>query len=207
MIRVVAVVSLLAVLVLVLYVPAIHAPAEILQVLRQEHQRAADLWGAERADQHLQSAMHLQTQAASASPLPDVSPKPEREVVGSAIAAEMRYVTQRLFANDYVRSVDAILLLASYRLAGLMAWLPWLLPIALAAASDGALRRLIKAREFLQHDPELFAVWCCLLIVVACGTVVALVIPRTLHPLTIALLPIAASLLVGLSIASFHRRA
>lgn len=211
MIRAIAIVSLLAVLVLVLYFPALHGPADIVQVLRLEHRRAVELWGAERADQQLQSAMQWQTQAARASPLPDVTstpaPQPAQDAVGGAVATEMNAVTRRLFANEYVRSVDALLLLASYRLAGLLAWGPWLLPVALAAAGDGALRRLVKAKEFLGHDPELFAVWCCLLILVACGTVVALVVPYALHPLALALVPIALSLLVGLSIASFHRRA
>ncbi|KQP23363.1 DUF4400 domain-containing protein [Pseudorhodoferax sp. Leaf267] len=207
MIRGVSIVSLLAVLSLVLYVPAIHGPADILQVLRQEHGRTAALWGEERAGRQLDQALRLQTGAADASPLPRAVAAPPQTGVDRAVATEMGVVTQRLFANRYMRSVDAILLLASYRLAGLWAWLPWLLPVALAATADGALRRQIKAREFLHHDPELFALWCCLLILLGCATVVALVLPVALHPLALALAPLAMALLTGLAVASFHRRA
>jgi hypothetical protein len=206
MIRGVAIVSLLAVLLLVLYVPSVHGPADILKVLRHEHARTAALWGNARAGRQLEQALHLQSGAARASPLPQATAAPPPAGVDGAVAAEMGAVTQRLFANRYMRSVDATLLLASYRLAGLWAWLPWLLPLALAAPTDGLLRRHIKAKEFVQHDPELFAVWCCLLILLGCGTAVALVWPVPLHPVAPALVPVAAALLVGLALASFHRR-
>jgi hypothetical protein len=93
------------------------------------------------------------------------------------------------------------------RVAGLLQWLPWLLPLAVAAALDGALVRVIKAKEFRQHDPELFALWCSLLIVTACGTVIACVLPVPLHPVTMAVVPVGMAGLLGLAVASFHRRA
>ena len=207
MIRAIAIVSLLAMLVLVLYVPSVHAPSEILRTLRQEHAANARLRGLAHADQQLERAMRLQSDAAQSSPLPSAHPTARSPGINGAIAEEMISVNRRLFDNAYVRSVDAVLLLASYRLVGLLAWLPWLAPLALAAALDGGWVRIIKAREFGHHDPELFAVWCCLLILVGCGSVVGLVVPVVVHPLVWAGAIVAVAALVGLGVGSFHRRA
>lgn len=207
MIRAIAILSLLAMLLLVLYMPSIHAPAEILQTLRQEHLANAQLRGPEHADRQLERAMRLQSDAARSSPLPNAQRLPRSPGINGAIASEMVSVNQRLFDNAYVRSVDAVLLLASYRLVGLLAWLPWLAPLALATVLDGVWVRIIKAKEFLHHDPELFAVWCCLLILIGCGSVVALVVPVALHPLALPSASVAVVGLIGLSVASFHRRA
>ena len=98
-------------------------------------------------------------------------------------------------------------MLASYRLSSLLEWLPWLLPLVLVAGTDGALVRVIRAKEFLQHDPEMFAVWCSLLIITACTTVVAFVLPVQLHPASLAGLPIAMAVLLGRAITHFHQRA
>ncbi len=207
MIRAIALLSLLAMLVLVLYVPSVHAPGEILQTLRQEHEATARLRGLAHADQQLERAMRLQSDAARSSPLPHVQPTARSPGINGAIAAEMVSVNRRLFDNAYVRSVEAVLLLASYRLVGLLTWLPWLAPLALAAALDGRWVRIVKAREFGHHNPELFAVWCCLLILSTCGSVVALVVPVALHPLALLAAAVSAAGLVGLGVASFHRRA
>lgn len=207
MIRAVAVLSLLAMLVLVLYVPSVRSPAELLQVLRDEHQGTVALSGADAADQRLTRALRLQSDAAKASPLPAVASQPPAPGIHGAIASEMASVNRRMFDNAYTHSVDALLLLASYRLVGLISWLPWILPLALAATVDGAWVRVIKSKEFSHHNPELFALWCCLLILLCCSAVVALAMPMVLHPLLLPLVPAVASILLGLSIASFHRRA
>jgi hypothetical protein len=112
-----------------------------------------------------------------------------------------------LFDNEYFRSVDALLMLASYRLATLLEWLPWLSPFALAAVFDGCLVRLVKAKEFRLHDPEMFAVWCSLLILAACSTVIACVIPVRIHPCTFAAAVCGMAVLLGRATTHFHRRA
>ena len=123
------------------------------------------------------------------------------------MAHEMTSVNQRLFNNAYFRSIDALVLLAAFRLSSLIEWLPWLAAFAIAVMVDGAIRRLIKSKEFRQHDPELFALYACLAIVTACATVVGFVIPLTLHPLVMPGVAIAISVLLSRALASFHRRA
>lgn len=207
MIRAVAVISLALMLVLVLYVPAVHPPERFLDQLRREHQLAVGFWGAEPAYRMLDRAIQMQSSAAEASPIPALRDIPKTQSANRAVAAEMGSVNQRLFHNAYFRSVDALLMLASYRLSGLREWLPWLLPLTLAASIDGLLLRVVRSKEFLLHDPEMFAVWCSLLIITGCATVVALVLPNQIHPAMLAGSPIAMSVLLGRAITHFHRRA
>jgi hypothetical protein len=119
----------------------------------------------------------------------------------------MSSVNQRLFNNAYFRSVDALLLLASYRLSTLLEWLPWLAVFVLAAVVDGGLARLIKSKEFLQHDPEMFALYASLGIVILCATVIGFVLPAMLHPLLLPCVPLVVGVLAGRALGCFHRRA
>lgn len=207
MIRAVAVVSLVALLVLVLYVPSAHPPERFLAQLRSEHEAAVAFWGPEPAHRMLDRAIEMQSGAAEVSPIPALRDMPRTPGVNGAVASEMASVNQRLFNNAYFRSVDALLMLASYRLSSLLQWLPWLLPLVLVAGVDGALVRIIRAKEFLQHDPEMFAVWCSLLIITTCATVIAFVLPLSLHPMALAGFPVAVAVLLGRAITHFHRRA
>lgn len=207
MIRGVAVVSLVILLVLVLYVPSANPPSRFLEQLRSEHQAAVAFWGAEPAYRILDRAMRLQSGAAAASPIPTARDMPRTPGVNGAVSVEMASISQRLFNNVYFRSVDTLLMLASYRLAALLEWLPWLLPLVLVAGFDGGQVRIVRSKEFLQHDPEMFAVWCSLLIITACATVIAFVVPVELHPVALAAPPIALAMLFGRAVANFHRRA
>ena len=207
MIRAVAVLSLLVLLVLVLYVPSAHPPERFLAQLRAEHEAATAYWGAEPATRMLNRAMRMQDSTAEVTPIPAAKDAPSPAGVNGAVSREMSSVNQRLFNNAYFRSVDALLMLASYRLSVLLQWLPWLLPLVLVAGTDGALVRVIRSKEFLQHDPELFAVWCSLLIITLCAMVIAFVLPVSMHPMALAGFPVAVAVLLGLAIAHFHRRA
>lgn len=207
MIRVVAIASLLCLTVLVLYLPSAHPPERFLAQLRAEHQATATFWGEAPALRILSRAMGMQDTARRATPVPSAEDAPPVGSVGGAVAQEMASVNQRLFKNAYFRSIDALVLLAAFRLSTLQEWLPWLAGFAIASLADGAIVRLIKSREFRQHDPELFALYACLAIVTACATVVGFVVPVTLHPLVMPSVPLVISLLLSRALGSFHRRA
>jgi hypothetical protein len=201
------VLSLVALLVLVLYVPSAHPPERFLDQLRSEHEAAMGFWGTEPAFAMLDRAMRMQSGAAEASPIPALRDMPRTPGVNGAVASEMASVNQRLFNNAYFRSVDALLLLASYRLSTLLEWLPWLAGFVLAAVVDGGLARLIKAKEFLQHDPEMFALYASLGIVILCATVIGFVLPAMLHPLLMPCVPLVVGVLAGRALGCFHLRA
>jgi NAD/NADP transhydrogenase alpha subunit len=131
-IRAVAVVSLLILLVLVLYVPAAHPPERFLAQLRAEHEAAAAYWGGEPATRMLNRSLRMQETTAEITPIPAAKDAPSPAGVNGAVSREMSSVNQRLFNNAYFRAVDALLLLASYRFATLLEWLPELTVFVLA---------------------------------------------------------------------------
>ena len=206
MIRATAVLSLVFLLILVLYIPSAHQPERFVAQIRMEHEAMAEFWGQKSATRILARAVRMQDATAEVTPIPHASDGPSTAGVNNAVAQEMTSVNQRLFNNPYFRSIDALLLLGSYRLATLLEWLPWLGAFVLAALLDGGFVRIIKAKEFVQHDPEMFAVYACLAIVATCATVVGFVLPVTVHPLVLPCVPLVVSVLVGRAVGCFHRR-
>ncbi|RTL56503.1 MAG: DUF4400 domain-containing protein [Rhodocyclaceae bacterium] len=206
MIRAVAVLSLVGLLILVLYVPSARPPERFLAQLRIEHRRAAEYWGEESALRMIERAVQMQEVTTSITPIPAMKDAPSTAGINDAVSQEMSAVNQRLFNNPYFRSVDALLLLASYRFSTLLEWLPWLILFVLAALVDGGLSRLIKAKEFRQHDPEMFALYASLGIMVLCATVVGFVLPMTLPPLMLPYAPLVVGVLAGRAVGCFHRR-
>lgn len=206
MIRAVAVLSLVILLILVLYVPSAHPPERFTAQLRAEHEAATAYWGNESATRMLDRAVSMQAATASVTPIPTTKDAPSPGRLNSAVSQEMSSVNQRLFNNPYFRSVDALLLLASYRLSTLLEWLPLLAAFILAAIADGGFARLIKAKEFRQHDPEMFALYASLGIVLLCATGIGFVLPVSLHPLLLPCVPLLVGVLMGRALGCFHRR-
>lgn len=207
MIRLVAVTSLLAVLALVLYLPAAHPPERFLVQLRLEHAAAADTWGPIPAARMLERALGAQDATRQHALPPESTNASTATPFDTAVAREMATVNRRLFDNSYFRAVEALLLLALFRLSMIVEWLPWLAAFTIATLVDGYVVRAVRSREFVQHDPELFALAICAAIVVACGTVVASVVPATVHPMLLPSAPLVISALAACALASFHRRA
>lgn len=207
MIRAVAVLSLLTVLVLVLYIPSAHPPERFLAQLRAEHETAVAYWGIGPATRMLDRAVSMQETAASVTPIPAAKDAPSASKVNGAVAREMSAVNQRFFNNVYFRAIDALLLLASYRLSTLLEWLPWLSMFILAALADGGFGRLVKAKEFVQHDPEMFTLYASLGIVIVCAAIIGFVLPVSLPPLLLPCVPLAVGALAGRAMGCFHRRA
>lgn len=148
-------------------------------------------------------ALGLQDAAREATPVPADS---AASGVDDAVAREMASVHQRLLGNSCFRAIDALVMLAAFRLSAMLEWLPWMAAFVTAALMDGAIGRVVKSKEFRQHDPELFALNICGAIVMSCATVVGFVAPFTLHPLTMPNVLLVISLLLSRAVGSFHRR-
>lgn len=206
MIRSVTLLSLVALVVLVLYLPSAHPPERFLAHLRAEHEAANAYWGHEPAFHMLDRAVRIQNAATRATPLPAAKDAPAEGSVDGVVSREMALVNQRFSNNIYFRSLDALFLLTSYRLATLLEWLPWLVVFIAAGLIDGESARLVKAKEFMQHDPEMFALYSSLCILVLCATVIGFVLPATLHPLLLPSMPLVAGMLAGRAVGCFHRR-
>lgn len=206
MIRVVSIAALLCLLVLVLYLPSAHPPERFLAQIRSEHQAMEEFWGETPALRILDRALGLQGAAREAAPVPPTASASAASGVDGAVAREMASVNQRLFGNSYFRAIDALVLLAAFRLSAMLEWLPWMAALVAAAMADGAITRVIKSKEFLHHDPERFALFASLVVVLSCASVVALVVPLPVHPMVSPAVLATLALLAGRSFAHFHRR-
>lgn len=206
MIRVVSIAALLCLLVLVLYLPSAHPPERFLAQIRSEHQAMEELWGEAPALRILDRALGLQGAAREATPVPPTASASAASGVDGAVAREMASVNQRLFGSSYFRAIDALVLLAAFRLSAMLELLPWMAAFLAAAVADGAISRVIKSKEFLHHDPERFALYASVSILLTCGAVVALVLPVGVHPLVSPSVVAALAVLWGRSVAHFHRR-
>jgi hypothetical protein len=152
-IRIVSIAALLCLLVLVLYLPSAHPPERFLAQIRSEHQAMEEIWGETPALRILDRALGLQGAAREATPVPPTAVASAASGVDGAVAREMASVNQRLFGNSYFRAIDALVLLAAFRLSAMLEWLPWMAAFVVAAIADGAISRVIKSKEFLHHDP------------------------------------------------------
>ena len=206
MIRIVAIVSLMALLILVLYLPSAHPPERFIGQLRLEHEQTTRFWSAQHAKKILTRTLDAQDSAGQFSPIPNLRQAPDPSRVDSAVANEMSAVNARLFNSPYFRSIDALLLLATYRCFTLGEWLPWLLALCVAALFDAVVLRAVKAKQFAHHDPEMFALHACAAIVLACATVIALVLPVTLPALLLPGVPATIAAFAAGALGNFHRR-
>lgn len=206
MIRIVSIAALLCLLVLVLYLPSAHPPERFLAQIRSEHQAMEELWGEAPALRILDRALGLQGAARESTPIPPTAGESAASGVHGAVAREMASVNQRLFGNSYFRAIDALVLLAAFRLSAMLEWLPWVAAFIAAAVADGAISRVIKSREFLHHDPERFALYTSVAIVLVCAFMVSMVMPISVHPAVSPVVVALLGILAGLSLSHFHRR-
>lgn len=220
MIRFMIVSALVGLLMLVLALPATRPPGHFLDVVRAEHAAAADIWGPDVADAILQQALALHGEAAAAAPVPRADDAPSAasplgrgagtsaasSAAHRAAAREMAAVSRRLFDNAYFRSVEALLLLATVRLAALLQCLPWLAALAIAVLVDGLTVRRIRALALRSHDPERFAVFAGLAVFGVCLLLLAAAAPMRLPPLASVWVLVGIAALMGLAAGEFHRR-
>jgi Domain of unknown function (DUF4400) len=207
MIRLVTAGGLLAFLALVVYLPAAYAPEAFLHRVRVEHDLNVRVLGPEPARQILDRMQFLRGQSASANPIPSTFlDNPGPPPVDVAMARHVSAASARLLESGYVKSMDALLVLSLYRVSSLAEWLPMLFVFLVVVIIDGLIRRVVKSKEFLRHNPELFAAHLCLAIVTCCVLALAFVTPIAIHPHALAAAPMLAGLSVSQAIANFHAR-
>lgn len=206
MIRFVSTASLLALLLLVLYLPSAYPPERFINQLRAEHTLNTAFWGRESGMRILSRMLDLQAAANQVTPVPTQANAAVPNPIDFAVGKQMSDVNARLFNNAYFRSIETLLALAAYRVAALLESLPFLLIFIAAALFDGFVLRIVKSKEFRRHNPEMFALYVCGTIVIACATVLAFVLPMTLTPLMLCIVPVAFCIFASRAVANFHRR-
>jgi Domain of unknown function (DUF4400) len=111
------------------------------------------------------------------------------------------------FGNEYFKGIDALLLVATYRLSSLFEWLPIIGVFVCVAWLDGLMMRLVRSKEFANHSPVMFGLSSCGVMLVIALTIIAFVLPIAVHPLLIASAPVAIGVFGSMAIANFHRHA
>jgi hypothetical protein len=205
MIRSILAVALSCLLALVLYLPSAYPPERFLAQIRSEDAHIKALWNGDRAHRILSRALGI-TQWNEGSPLRIGAPAYSRAPGTNSPASELESASRRALENSYVRSAEALVVLAAYRLSTLLEWTAWLVAMLVAVIADGLIVRAIKAKEFRQHDPEVFAVCAALGCCVGVAIVIGAVLPLTVHPTVGPAAVVVLGLVLGLAAGSFHRR-
>lgn len=205
--RGIAAVCVVLVTVFVLYVPSAHPPAYFVEQLRFEHNSTVAFWGQDHAMRILARMLALRSHVKDASPVAQPVERVEAgSPVNAALTSQVVQVTTRLYSNEYFNAVEALLVLASYRYAELVEWLGALAILIPVIWFDALVRRIVKSKEFLHHNPEVYGLHLCFLILLLGATIIAFVLPAALPPWTWALMPIGFAFFSGFAIANFHRR-
>jgi len=198
--------ALCAVLIYGLYLPSSNPPERFLQQIRAEHELNAAFWGEDDALRIMERSLSLYARQGELAPAAFAStPSVPITEVNAAVANQMSDVVQRLFHNSYGQGFDAVVLLATYRFAGLMHWLPWVAGFVAIVCLDGYLVRIIRSKEFLEHSPMHFALCAMGATLALALTLLLLVIPHSIHPLALACAPLALGTLIARAISHFHR--
>ena len=209
LVRGVAIACILVVTVCVLYLPSAHPPEHFLERLQAEHELSVQLWGQDHAFRILARMLRLQESAKDASPVSNAvasSTQPANLLANPALGLEVSKVMTAFYQNQYFKSIEALFALAAYRCAQLAEWLSVFGVFVFAVLFDGYVRRIVKSKEFLHHNPEVFGVHLCLIIILLGAVMVAFVLPVTIPPIVWAVVPFCIAIFGGFAIANFHYR-
>lgn len=201
MIRVVTIASLVSLLMLVLYLPAVTDAAVYYARVRTELAEQGAAWGGGRSRAALADALGMLERPA-APPLMPVSGRGKGTPM-TAGARQFESLGRRITDSAYVRSLNGLVLLAVFRLSTLAQLAPGFYLLAGACLTDGLVRRWVKCREFSRHHPEVWTACVCTAWLAVCAAVLSAVLPRDLP---FALLPVLAGvacLCGGIAIANY----
>lgn len=204
MIRMVAITALASLLMLVLYLPSARPASAFIAQVRIEHAALSGFWGSAHALAMLERMLDLQP---SSTPRPPLMPTPRVDAKASnKVHNEVAAVGSRLFNNEYFRSLNALFVLATYRVAVLLFFLAGVAPFLMAAFVDALVRRAVKGKDFSGHNPEVFSACTCGVIVIACAIVIACVIPGQLPATLFPMLLVACGALASIGFANYPNR-
>ena len=205
MTRFVWIASLLAVLCIVLYLPSAVPAERFLQVLRAEHSVNSEVWGVAASNRVLSRMLDVQQVATSVSAPPAQSVQVAQQPgVNLAMANGVSQMSKRMFDNPYFRSIDSLLVLVSYRLSAVVEMLPVLAIFALICFVDGYVLRMVRAKEFVAHNAEIFGASGVLAIVVFCAVLLAMFLPFQFHPGFVFVALLAMLFVLSRAVANYH---
>lgn len=202
MIRYVFIGALVCFLAALFYLPSRYPASQFLDQLRVEHDAAIGFWGEDHAYRVLWRTLELEGSANAVPPSP--TPQPGPVGVDGIAAQRLAEASNKLFDNEYTRSIEAALTLFCYRLSSAVEVLPLSIPLILVCVMDGFVMRWVRSKQFVAHNPELFAAYGVLIVICLCGMLLIDLLPLTVHPL-ICFFPFAFVGLFGnQAVANYH---
>lgn len=205
MIRAVLVAVLLAVMCIVLYVPSTMPAERFMELLRQEHASNREAWGAQAADRTLARMLDTsQWVRQAAAPAPPAVQAGQHSRVDQPVVASFEAMSNRLFRNEYFRSIDALLLVVIYRLSQLVELAPLLLCLFVLGTIDALAVRKARMRQLEGKSAEVFAVQVIAAIVTLAAACVAVFLPMQLPAWLLSSCTIVATFALTRSVASYH---
>lgn len=210
MIRYLLIGTLVLFLLLLFALPAKYGADRLIAQLRIEHELNRAYWGEDFAWQSLALAMSIHAAGlAAAQPaaaaLPGSAPA-NPAVALDAAGKQIEATVARLFDNPYTASVGALMTLFAYRMGCFLLALPLALLFVFACMLDGFTLRWVKSRDFRAHNPEIYAAFGTLAVLVVGATLVASLFPITIYPYLLLLPPTLTGIGAGFAIANYHAR-
>jgi hypothetical protein len=203
-IRVVTIASLLTLLSLVLYLPVARPASAFIAIVRSEHATLSECWGRQHALEMLERMLQWQPETL---PSPPLAPVAQTAATGNGnVNKEVAAVGTRLLNNEYFRSLNALFVLSTYRMAVVSGLLPGILPFMFGALVDGFVRRTVKGKVFAGHSPEAFSACACGVIVAACLLVLVSTVPMQLPPILLPFMLVAIACFANVGIANYRKR-
>lgn len=193
-----ALLVLAAALALGLAVPALVSPVEMAAAIRAESRLQAVLLGSKAERDILARARRWLGLDGSTA----IEPAP---AMHDPLSARLADAGARVIETGYFQRARALVRLAAYRAAALVAWLALAFPLVIAAVVDGAVMRGVRMRSFAHLSPVLFGIG---LNGTLAGLGVALVLllaPCIVHPLAWAGLVALLAVALRTAVANFHR--
>jgi len=205
MLRALLLVTLIGLVVLVLYFPSMLSADEYYRLLRDERASVSALWGEGQSRRIEDLARHLY-RASLDPPLPGPLGNADRvQSANKAAGAAAESLPEKLANNDYARSLQGALSVATYRIAAFLMFMPFFIPFTIAAVGDGLAERKIRSVGFTNDSAGLYGMYAGCAVALLCGAFVAVAWPGAVSPTLLALIPIAMAFLIGRAAANFRQ--
>lgn len=198
MIRATLIAGLTALLLLMLYLPSAYPPERFVHQVNEDYAAITNLWGPDKAETFLDFA--LQTRDTLQGP--PSPPKPAPSMHG---ALELAAMSERLFRNSYFRSIEALAVMAMFRIAAMGVGQGWLFVLGLAAFVDASARRIVRSKQFEHHDPERLGLYLLSAALTIIAALMAAVFPVPMNPWAWATVPPALLICLSRAWGMFHR--
>ena len=196
MLRFIALAALFVVFAVGIYLPSRVPPETFVQIMRDEHAQATELWGEDAADRVLLRALLMQQALASANPPPSEPETPGGKLFGR--------VTNRFFSNQYFESTWALFAMTSFRLSSVVELAPLLLSFLVVATIDGWVVRKVRSKELIAPSAERFAASLASGLLLLSGVVVSWLLPVKEHPMVILSALLAMQFALSRALANYH---